>query len=149
MTAGIVTFNFATWAARYPNLAAWVNESIATMYFAEATLYCDNTPCSPVCNLTQRAMFLNMLTAHIAQLNANINGQAPSGLVGRISSASEGSVSVSVENNYPAGTVQWFQQTPYGSSYWAASAQFRMALYMPGPVYDPDPYDNFFAGQYP
>jgi hypothetical protein len=60
-----------------------------------------------------------------------LNGQQASPLVGRIDNASEGSVAVATQNDYPPGTPQWFQQTKYGSDYWAASAPFRTMRYRP------------------
>ena len=127
-----VTFNYATWAVRYPELACSVAEPLAQAFFNEAQLYCDNTACSPVRDDTvggQRELFLNMLTSHIAALNAPIGGQPSSPLVGRINTATEGSVSVGVENQHPPGTPQWYQQTKYGAACWAASAAFRTMRY--------------------
>lgn len=138
-----VVFNYQNWVARYPEFKDSVNSVLAQQYFNEAQLYCDNTDCSPVRDDSaggQRATFLNMLTAHIAALNAVVNGQAPSPLVGRISNASEGSVSVATENNYPPGTAQWFQQTKYGSAFYAASAQFRTMFRAPGRMFIADPF---------
>lgn len=86
-------------------------------------------------------MFLNMLTAHIAALNASINGQSPSPLVGRISNASEGSVSVGVQMDLAPGSAQWFAQTKYGIAYWQASLQFRSMLYFPGPAPVANPFN--------
>ncbi len=138
---GGVVFNYITWAARYPELATSVNSSVAQMYFNEATLYCDNSPTTVISNNTgQLAMLLNMLTAHIAQLNAPLNGQASSSLVGRISNATEGSVTVGIENNYAAGSAQWFQQTKYGAAFWAATVKYRSMRYVPGRVPRPNPF---------
>lgn len=131
--SGVVTFDYATWAARYPELAASVDEALATLYFGEATLYLDNSAQSVVRDLTARAALLNMLTAHIAKLNATIGGQPPSGLVGRVASASEGSVSVSTDAGAIPGTAAYFAQTQYGMSFWAATARYRTARYIPGP----------------
>ena len=78
-------------------------------------------------------MLLGMVTAHIAALNAPLSGHPASTLVGRISSATEGSVTVATQNDYPPGTAQWWQQTKYGAAFWAASAQFRTARYVHGP----------------
>lgn len=130
----VVIFDYVVWSLRYPNLASSVNSAQALMYFNEATLYCDNTPNSVIDNSTgQRQLMLDMLTAHIALLNANINGQPPSPIVGRINSATEGSVSVQSEMNYPPGSAQWFMQTQPGASYWAATAKYRTMRYVAGP----------------
>jgi len=141
-----VVFNYASWAARYPELSASVGQAQAQAYFNEAQLYVDNTPCSIIPNAApvyQRAIFLNMVTAHICALNAALNGQPASPLVGRISSATEGSVSVATENQYPPGTPQWYQQSKYGAAYWTASAMFRTMNYVPGPRGPINPYGRF------
>ncbi|KWO67589.1 DUF4054 domain-containing protein [Burkholderia territorii] len=154
MSPGIVTFDYGTWSTRYPALAVTANATLAQLYFDEAQLYCDNTPCSPVQDLTIRALLLNMLTAHIAQLNQPVGGvtaagttsgsdtpAAPSPLVGRITSATEGSVSVSTEMNVPPGSAQWFAQTPYGAAFWAATAAYRTMRYVAvPPPRNMDPY---------
>lgn len=130
----IVVFNYSGWALRYPELSAWVSPTLAQMYFNEAQAYCDNTATSRIPDESvggMRGTYLNMLTAHIAQLNAVINGQASPQLVGRISSASEGSVSVGVEMSYAPGSAQWFMQTKYGAAFWQATTRFRRFLYIP------------------
>lgn len=149
MTA--VTFNYATWVARYPEFAA-VSEPLAQSYFDEAGLYCQNVTCNPAFAAGVLPTLLNMLTAHIAWLNAprdeNGNpastGAAAPEIVGRINSASEGSVSVQAEWNTgtPASPSEaWYIQTKYGAAYWGATAQFRTFQYsalptvVAGPLY--------------
>ena len=130
---GIVTFDYVAWSARYPEIAAYVPQATAQAYFNEAQFYCDNTPQSLITDDSvggQRSMLLNMVTAHIATLNAPLNGQPSSPLVGRISNASEGSVSVQTQNDYPPGTPQWWQQTKYGAAFWAATAGYRTMRYV-------------------
>jgi hypothetical protein len=132
VVGGIVSFDYAGWSLRYPELAAYVSPPLGQLYFNEATIYLNNTPCSPVSDSSvggMRYMLLNMLTAHIAALNAPLGGQPSSPLVGRVSNATEGSVTVATENKFPEGTVQWYQQTKYGAAFWAASAMYRTAIY--------------------
>ncbi|SDR17588.1 DUF4054 domain-containing protein [Paraburkholderia tuberum] len=133
-TAGVVHFSYTRWAARYPELAKWVSAATAQEYFNEAQLYCDNTPRSIVRDLNERALLLNMVTAHIAALNAPLNGNAPSPLVGRIGSATQGSVSVQTQLDLPSGSAQWYAQTKYGFAFWQATAKYRMMTYWPGPT---------------
>lgn len=128
---GPVTFNFAVWVQRYPEFQG-VDEWLAQAYFDEAGLYCANSIQNPA--LPILSTLLNMLTAHIAWLNATRNGEPASSLVGRISDATEGSVSVSVQNDYDPGTPQWYQQTKYGAAFWAATAPYRTARYVPNPT---------------
>lgn len=139
----VVTFDYGAWAARYPELAQYVSPTQAAAFFAEAGMYCDNTDLSPVTNLTSRAVLLNMLVAHIAALNVPL-GAPSSPLVGRISSATEGSVNVSAELNLPAGSSQWFAQTKYGVAFWQASAKYRMFRYVNGPRRIQDPIAFMF-----
>ena len=142
MTTGVVDFDYALWAARYPDLAGSVGAPLAGAYWSEAGLYCDNTACSQVADATpggRRAMLLGMVTAHIAKLNATINGQVASDLVGRISSATEGSVTVAAQADYPPGSAQWFNSTRYGAAFWAATAANRTMRYVPGPVRSMNP----------
>lgn len=129
-----VVFDYSGWAARYPELAAFVIQATAQAYFNEAQLYCDNSPTSRIPNsapMYQRTTYLNMLTAHIAALNAPL-GTPSSPLVGRISNASQGSVNVTAQMDVPAGTAQWYAQTKYGIAFWTATTQFRSMLYAPG-----------------
>ena len=139
MATGIVTFDYILWAARYPELSAFVSQPLAQAFFNEATLYCDNTPTSIVQDVVRRSTLLNMLTAHIAQLNAAL-GAPSSQLVGRISSAGQGSVNVSTEMNFPPGSSQWFNQTKYGAAFWAATMQERTMRYVPGSVNRANPF---------
>lgn len=130
----IVTFDPAAFTARYPEFAS-VQSTVLGLYFAEATMHLDNTDSSRVSDVGQRTVLLNMLTAHIAAMNGcGANGQGASGMVGRINSASEGSVSVSSEYAAPTnGTMAWFIQTPYGAAYWAATASYRTMQYVAYP----------------
>ena len=131
-TPGVVAFDFVAWSARYPELST-VSQPQAQAYFVEAGLYLGNTGASPVQDLSRRALILNMVTAHIAALAIETqqgDSQSPA-LVGRIASASEGSVSVSTAFEVP-GTASWFAQTQYGASAWAAMAPYRMARFYPG-----------------
>jgi hypothetical protein len=126
-----VVFDPVAFVARYPEFST-VSAPTLGDYFTEATMYLDNTDASRVSNLAQRALLLNMLTAHVAALNGSgVNGNGAPGLVGRINSATEGSVSVSAEYATPAnGTQAYFQQTQYGAAFWAASARYRTMQYI-------------------
>jgi hypothetical protein len=125
-----VSFDYQKWIARYPEFCS-IQEPTAQAYFDEATLYLRNDGTGPVSDETQQLVLLNMLTAHIAKLNATINGQAPSGLVGRISSASEGSVSVGIDAGSLPGSAAWYAQTRYGFAFWQATRAYRTAHYRP------------------
>ena len=135
-----VTFNYDTWIQTFPEFVG-VDQPQALMYFDLATLYFAN--CGWTACLPQAPTLLNLLTAHITQLlapqcngNASSTGNQPnSSLVGRISNASEGSVSVGVELN-PSGSPSesFFTQTKYGLLFWPATAQFRTGRYIARPT---------------
>lgn len=125
-----VVFDQAAFLVRYPEFTAVA--SALPSYFAEATIYLNNTDTSPVCDLTIRAVLLNMLTAHVAALNGGVNGQAASPLVGRVNTATEGSVSVGTDMGPTSAAAAWFLQTKYGAAYWQASSAYRRFRYAPG-----------------
>lgn len=130
----VVTFDPTTWKALWSPTFDYLSDDQATQYFNLATAIHRNDGGGPVVVAAQQTNLLNLITAHMVALFApKANGAAASPLVGRISDATEGSVSVSVQNEYPPGTAQWFQQTQYGSMYWVASAPFRTMRYIPNP----------------
>ena len=130
MTA--VVFNSAAFKARYPEFAA-VRDPLLSACFDEAGLYLSNADNSPVRNLTRRSVLLNMLTAHIAALGGALSSDGQPRPVGRISSATEGSVSASMEYLAP-GSSAWFAQTQYGAAFWQATSSLRGFRYIPRPT---------------
>lgn len=136
----VAVFDYTAWTTRYPEFGA-VNSTLAALYFAEAGLYLDNTDASPVTDVNIRLMLLNMLTAHVAVLAGALEPDGkPSGMVGRISSATEGGVSVSLESGLLPGTAAWFQQTSYGLSFWQATKNLRSATYVAAPARVTEPW---------
>lgn len=96
------------------------------MDFTFATLLLDNSCRSIVCDATLREQLLNLLVAHVAALLQGENGQAPQGIVGRVDSASEGSISVSAEYASLVGqSMAYYVQTTYGAMFWQMTAAFR------------------------
>lgn len=139
MTTGIVTFDVPTFLARYPEFTA-LNTSTPTalaLCFGEATLYLDNSANSRVQQVEQRAPLLYMLTAHIAALYFPVNTATANQTVGRVSQASEGSVSVSLDMGSVTFNAAWFLQTKYGASFWQATAKWRQMRVVPGQSYNP------------
>lgn len=121
---GIVVFDSAKFKTRYPEFAA-KDDTFLAACFEEACIYLDNTSSSIVGDLSTRAMLLNMLVAHIVALQARDANN-----VGRVQSASQGSVSASFAVNAP-GSSDWFMQTQYGASYWRAIQPYASMLYIP------------------
>ncbi len=129
----IVSFDYATWIALYPEFTATVNSAQATNYFTIATSVHRNDGAGPVNDPVQQLALLNMLTAHIAALFAPPTpGQAPSTIVGRINSATQGSVSVQAAySNNVSEQMAFFVQSKYGALYWASTSPYRTMRYMP------------------
>lgn len=157
-TTGPVTFDYLWFQRRYSTIAEWCSPDEAQGFFDLACIYCDNSDAggatqawgemdllifdyfgypgarwrgSPVTDIGTRQNLIGLMMAHIATLLAPINGQPATTLVGRITNASEGSVSVS--SDFPSDpTSAWYTQTKYGAMFWAATARYRTFRYVPG-----------------
>jgi len=137
-TSGQVRFDYAWFQRRYPEISEWCSPDQAEMYFDLATGFLDNRDAggacpprgSPVTDTKTRQRLLGLLTAHVATLFAPLGGVASPTLVGRVSSASEGSVSVTAEFPDTPG-AEWFNQTKYGAMFWQLTKQYRVARYYP------------------
>ena len=141
----VATFDYGWWIARYPEFVAsgtyaGVNQLQAGAYFLEAGLYWLNDGTGPVNNPVQQSILMNMLTAHIAFLAVGTNkgpSAASQGLVGRVSSAGQGSVNLSVDYAGTPGSDAWFNATPYGAAFIKATKGFRLGgLHVCGPKHD-------------
>lgn len=148
MGVGPVVFNYAAWEAMFPEFAG-VTEDAATNYFNMATLYVRNDGRGPINDINMLTTLLNLTTAHLAKLfstqtagNPTTGGvEPPGGAVGRVSSATEGSVTAQLDVPADAATQGWWWlQTPYGAAAWQAMKPFRTFRYL-GPtnrrVYNP------------
>lgn len=128
----IATLDPVAWAARYPEFAT-LSSTTVTALFNEATVYHANDGSGPVNDMNRQTLLLWMLTAHIAAINYGMNGDPPSPIVGRVSSATQGSVSVSADMAGVPGSAAWFMATKYGAAYWQGSAAYRTAQFRTGP----------------
>ena len=137
-----VVFDPTAFAEMFPEFAPLTTAQL-NGYFMRAELIFANSVSNPAYGDGNMPGLFNLLTAHIAYLNcpkdANGNpaatGTAASQLVGRISSANQGSVSVSVEyQGDGAPNAAYFSQTKYGAEFWAATAQYRTARYLARPT---------------
>lgn len=125
----VAVFDYAAWIVRFPEFINTPPDR-AQAYFDEAALlYLDNSDNSRVPDAPRRLILLNLLVAHLAKLYDGSNGNPANELVGRISSASEGSVSVSADIGAASGSQVWFMQTKYGAMYWQATLPYRRMLY--------------------
>lgn len=140
-----VTFDFPTWVGLFPEFSG-LTAGQGTAYFTRATgtiiANSDTNPANADGNLSY---LIYLATSHVAWLNCpkdaagmpSSTGSLPPPIVGRISSVSEGSVSVSTE--WPTGgdlsaQEKYLMQTKYGAELWAALGQYRTARYLARPT---------------
>lgn len=125
---GVVVFDPDEFRALYPTIKS--SDAQLEDYFAMAETFLDNTKCSVVKDLKARKRMLYLLVAHIATLT----GQAEAGnnVVGRISSATEGTVSIGLDYGDMGKQERWYMQTPWGAMYWQLTKRYRSAVYRMG-----------------
>lgn len=145
MSSPPVTFDFPTFTGLFPEFTP-IGASLGNAYFTRATgSIIANATTNPIFGDGNLPYLIYLATAHVAWLNcpkdANGNPAGPNGapasqLVGRINSASQGSVSVQTEwpANDPSAQEKFLSQTKYGAEYWAATAQYRTAQYAARPT---------------
>jgi Protein of unknown function (DUF4054) len=139
----VVTPTYSAWSGYYPSLAPYIDEAAFNNCFNLAQLYQANDGSGPINDPLTAIRLMGLMIAHIAVLTYPTTGPVPGGsqppdpvspLVGRISNATEGSVNVAAQNDYPPGSAQWFQQSVWGSAWWEATAQFRTMRYAPSRI---------------
>jgi hypothetical protein len=152
-TEGAVEFDYAWFQRRYPEISEWVSPDVAQSYFELATGFCSPSNSGPpsvpdlwtiwsggatpqyraiFIDTQTRQRLLGLLTAHIAKLFAPVNGVPSPDFVGRLNSASEGSVSVGLDFPGISPNAAWYMQTKYGAMYWQLTARYRTMRYFPG-----------------
>ncbi|MGV3346409.1 DUF4054 domain-containing protein [Enterobacteriaceae bacterium LUAb1] len=128
----IVTLNISTFRAMFPEFST-ISDAILPFLFDQATDYLNNSEYSLVKDAVKRERLLYLLMAHLAYMRyGDANGNGGPGMVGRISSATEGSVSVSSDLGGFDPRYAWYTQSPYGLDFWQATKIYRMANYYPG-----------------
>lgn len=126
----VVAFDYASWAALFPQFSNLSSNQVTQVILPLAEQYCRNDGSGPVNSAAVQSQLLNLMVAHVAQILFGSTTQPVSPIVGRISSAAEGSVSVSAE--WPTTPSNaWFLQTPYGAAYWQLALPFRLGFYAP------------------
>ena len=156
-TSPPVVFDYQTWVAMFPEFSP-LTTAQGQAYFNLACLMCANSCSNPIFCDGNLATLLYVLTSHEAWLrcpkdasgNPAATGAAASTIVGRITDASEGSVSVSTEwpmDGNTSAQEKYLAQTPYGAKYWADTAQYRTARYaaLPTIVLPGGLFPGFFA----
>ncbi len=129
-----VVLDTAKFKTAFPEFAT-VPDARLTVLFGLSGALVDNTGTSPITDLDQRESILFYVLAHMLTLYgsgvAGAVGGAPNGVVGRLSSATEGTVSSSFEFNVPQSAgAAWWNQTQYGALYWMLTAQYRTFRYV-------------------
>lgn len=134
---GVVVFVAADFRIAYPQFAVTPpTDAQLSLYFNLATLILNNSCASVVSDANARERLLNLLVAHIAALiplaTVAGGGGAGAGLVGGLTQATEGSVSVSAAwLSKVSQSMAWFIQTPYGQLFWQLTSPFRSFRYVP------------------
>lgn len=149
---GIVEFDASEFVALYPEFAGLTNGTMQNA-FNDATFLLSNSCCSAVRDANQRLILLYKLTAHMLLLNAGTNDGAgnvttPQTAVGRVDSATEGSVTASLAYNATVGESEaFFIQTQYGAQFWQMTAPYRTMHYIGPPAFGPNGpgIDAFFG----
>lgn len=129
----VVSFDYPTWETQYPMFSATVDADAAAFAFSLAELVCDNTDTSIVTKEDQRQKLLYMATAHICQIYYGSSLQPVSPLVGRVSGATEGSVTIQTDYGQQSASAAWWNQTKWGALFWAATNMFRRGFCVPDP----------------
>lgn len=153
VTRGVVVFVAADFKTAFPEFAT-VADPALVLNFGLAELQLANTCKGRVINAVEREKLLNLLVAHITQLRNGANGVAPGGMVGRISSAQEGSVRADADMGTVVYGQAYYLQTQWGAMFWQATAKYRTAVYIPAPIVCADvaglpgffPGNGFFPG---
>ncbi|WP_440863085.1 DUF4054 domain-containing protein [Symbiopectobacterium purcellii] len=131
----IVVLDISKFRDMFPEFSN-VTEAQLPFLFDQATDHLNNSEYSLVEDPVKRERLLYLLMGHLAYVRyGDDNGNGGSGMVGRLSSASEGSVSVSSDAGQIEFRYMWYTQSPYGMDYWQATKVYRMANYYPGSVH--------------
>lgn len=128
MTDNVVVFDVAEFREDYPFFQNVSDRQLNRFFKRAENSFLKNTNDSCIEDLEERKDLLYLIVAHLATLFQ----QAESGntLVGRISSATQGSVSVSSDYGTLGKNEKWWVQTKWGADYWAATAQYRTSQYV-------------------
>ena len=129
-----VVFVTADFIAAYPEFTGLSDPRAQSMFQIAQQSLLDNSDNSPVMDVTYRTQLFWMLVAHLLTIFkiTPTTGQGNNRPPGRISTATEGTVTSGFEYNMPQGSAMaaWYLQTEYGAMYWTATARFRSAIYV-------------------
>lgn len=149
----VVQLTYLQWLQMFPEFETTVSQFFWGLLMGMASSLSRNDGGGPVTNAQLQTNLLSLAIAHLAFIFAGTNTQPASQIVGRIASATEGSVSVTTDNGTVTSSSQAFwQQSKYGSMWWQMSLPFRTFRYLPpsrpgcGPL--PWTYPNGSSGPF-
>lgn len=119
----------------FPEFSNVTDEQLESL-FKLSTLYIENNQLSVVTDLKKRELLLYLIVAHLCYLKyGNNKGDGGTGMVGRLSSATEGSVSISATVGQLSSDAEWYAQSQYGWQFWEATKVYRMGTWFSGADY--------------
>jgi|SRR5580700_1223699 hypothetical protein len=142
-----VTLTYGPWIALFPEFSNTVSEAQFSLWLIVTTTLHRNDGGGPVTNAQSQTTLLSLALAHLCFIYLGTNTQPAAQTVGRINSASEGSVAVTTD--YGANVSQsmaFWIQTKYGALYWQMTSVYRTMRWIPNPrpaitsnIYGPGP----------
>ena len=106
-----ITFNYESFIALFPEFST-VSEDTLQMYWDIATNYISDETCWNYLTLSQQTLALNLMTAHIAYINGQINSNQTPFIANSVNvdKVSIGIVPPPVRNQWRF----WLNTSPYG-----------------------------------
>ena len=127
--SNVFVFDPAAFKLAYPQFAKFTDEQLNYFFETVENRIIDNTESSCI-SLANRKIWFYLLVAHKGVLQNRIDDGGGE-QVGRTSSATEGSISVTMDYNMGSGAMeQWLNQTAYGAEFSALSSAWRKALWV-------------------
>lgn len=134
-----VPFDYQDWAAAYPEFSN-VTETQITMRILPLARQVIAGFIGCVTDPQEQINFLWLMVAHLCQLNFGTAASPATGLVGRVASATEGSVSVQLDFQATQNQA-WYVQTSYGALFWQLARPYWLGGFsFPAPAPTPFPY---------
>lgn len=126
----IVVFDAQNFKEQYPEFK--LSDGVLERCFEQAELIVNNTDSAFISNLSERKTLLYLLVAHIGTLLYGADGKDGPSMVGNLSSATEGTVNISMSVLGVDMDNAWYTQTQYGNTFWLLTKKYRQARYLPG-----------------
>jgi hypothetical protein len=131
---GVAVFSSQQFLLLFPEFSGVDPNKLQAYFTSLATLYLSNSPNSPVCDLTRRLTFLNMLVAHISYLKGDLDAvaiaPAPASATLNVTAPTAGPFVISHGLGAVPASVD-IQMTSSGAI-WQASAADALNLYLEG-----------------